>query len=93
MNKMNDRLGKKVDDLSLSIEKAKIGEYVDLMNDKKKLLYINFVIGIVRGFGMAIGFTILGALVIYILQMIIDLDLPLIGSFISEIVKIVQENL
>lgn len=93
MGKINNSIQKKMDDLSDLLEKNKIAEYVELMENKKRLLFINFLIGIVRGFGMAIGFTILGALVIYLLRWIIDLNLPLIGDFIAEIVKIVQENL
>lgn len=92
-NKLSDKIEKKVDELSEIIEKSKISEYVDLMENKKRLLYINFIIGLSRGFGMAVGFTILGALAIYILRMIIDLNLPLIGDFIADIIKIVQENL
>ena len=73
---------KKIDDIALNLEKSKIGEYVDLFNNRKKLLYLNF--------GMAVGFTILGALVVYFLQRLIKLNIPLIGSFIAEIVNIVQ---
>ena len=46
-----------------------------------------------RGFGMAVGFTLLGAMLIYILQKIMILRLPLIGEFIAEIVNIVQQRL
>ncbi|QAT61539.1 MULTISPECIES: DUF5665 domain-containing protein [Tissierellales] len=81
---------KKIDDIALNLEKSKIGEYVDLINNRKKLLYLNFIQGLARGFGMAVGFTILGALVVYFLQRLIKLNIPLIGSFIAEIVNIVQ---
>jgi hypothetical protein len=92
---VNDKIKyhKKIEEIADTLEKAKIAEYVDLMDNKWRLLYINFIGGLARGFGMAIGFTILGALIIYILQKIIAWNLPLIGGFISEIVKIVQENL
>jgi len=93
MRLVNETLEKKLEYLSDMLERNRISEYVELMEDKRKLLLINFIIGLVRGFGMAIGFTILGALVIYILRMIIDLNLPLIGDFIAEIVKIVQDSL
>lgn len=87
----NSNLEKKIDEISMQLERAKIADYVDIMKDKKKLLYLNFIGGVARGFGMAIGFTVLGALVIYLLQKM--LTLPIIGDFISEIVKIVQEKL
>lgn len=75
------------------MERNKIHEYVDLINNKKKLVMINIIIGISRGFGTVIGVTIVAAIFIYILQQIISLGVPVIGDFIAEIVKIVQENL
>ena len=93
ISQLSEKIEKKVDELSESMERNKIREYVDLMDNKKRLLFINFIIGLARGFGMAVGFTILGALAIYVLRMIIDLNLPLIGDFIAELVRIVQESL
>lgn len=84
---------KKIDDIGIALEKTKINEYVDFINNRKRLIYINFIQGLARGFGMAIGFTLLGALILYLLQQLIKLNLPLIGDFIAEIVKIVKENL
>ncbi len=91
--KRKDEFYKKIDEIALYLEKTKITEYVDLINNRKRLLYVNFIQGLARGFGMAIGFTILGALILYFLQQLIKLNIPLIGDFITEIVKIVQENL
>ena len=86
-------LQKHIEEIALNLEKSKIAEYVDIMNDKKRLIYINFIGGLARGFGMAIGFTLLGAVALYFLQRMITWNLPLIGDFISEIVKIVQDKL
>lgn len=58
-----------------------------------KLLWINFLIGVFRGVGMAVGFTVLGAVLIYILKKLVVLNIPLIGNFIAEIAKIVQQHL
>lgn len=92
MNK-KEELEKKLDEIALSLEKTKIVEYVDLINNRKRLLYINFIQGLARGFGMAVGFSLLGALIIYLMRQLIRLNLPIIGDFISEIVRIVLEKL
>ncbi|WIV10789.1 DUF5665 domain-containing protein [Proteiniborus sp. MB09-C3] len=89
----NNGIEKRLEELANNLEKAKIHEYVDFVNNKKRLIYINFIGGLARGFGMAIGFTVLGALAIYILQKLISWNIPLIGDFIAEIVRIVQERL
>ena len=65
-------------------------EYVRYLNRPWKLIGANFFSGLVRGFGMAVGFTLLGAIVIYFLQHIAYQNLPVIGDFIAEIVRIVQ---
>jgi hypothetical protein len=86
-------LNKKIDDLAISMEKLGIAEYVEMLNNPRRLFRINFWSGVARGFGMAIGFTILAALVLYVLQKIVILNMPLIGDFIADLVNIVQHEL
>jgi len=88
MNSLEDKLDK----LSIYMEKMKLAQYVDLLNNPGKLLYINFISGVARGFGIAIGFTILGAIAFYVLRRLEVLNLPVIGDFIAELVKYVQES-
>lgn len=78
--------------LSIDMEKMKLAEYVQLLNNPKKLLWINFISGIARGLGTAIGFSILFAIFLYLLQKIVILKLPLISDFIADIVRMVQNN-
>ncbi|HHY43022.1 MAG TPA: hypothetical protein GX514_09325 [Thermoanaerobacterales bacterium] len=92
-DKTYEKLSQKIDELSLNIERLNLAEYVELLRNPKRLLYLNFIGGIARGFGTAVGFTLLGALVIYILQRIVILRLPIIGTFIADIIKIVQKQL
>ncbi len=75
------------------IERFNLAEYVTLLNSPKRFLTINFLGGVARGLGFALGATLFAAIFIYILQRIMVLNLPLIGDFISDIVRIVQERL
>lgn len=79
--------------LSVQLERAKIGDYVDLMQNPTRLIFLNFVSGIARGVGIGIGFTILSAFIIYILQRLVMLNLPLISGVISEIIRLVKYRL
>ncbi len=88
-----ETLGNKIDEMARSMEKLGIAEYVTMIENPRRLFWVNFWQGVARGFGMAIGFTILAGLVIYLLQKIVVLNMPLIGSFIAEIVNIVQNQL
>jgi hypothetical protein len=87
------RLEQKLGDIALAMEKLGIAEYVDMLHSPRRLFFLNFWAGVYRGFGMAIGFTILAAIVIYILQKIVVLNMPVIGNFIADIVNIVQNQL
>lgn len=86
-------LQEKLAELAVNIEKMKLAEYVDLLNKPLRLMYINFIAGLARGIGIAVGFTILGAIVVIFLKRLVALNLPLIGSFIAEIVYTVQSQL
>lgn len=90
--KVLEGLAKKIDEMSLRMEKMKFVDYVYFLEHPRKMLWANFISGLARGFGIAIGFTILGAIAIYILNIIVKINLPYIGQFISDIVKIVQES-
>lgn len=70
-----------------------LSEYVKYMENRKRWLVRNFVDGLARGVGMAIGFTILGAVVVIILQDLAKRNLPVIGDFLAQIVNIVQTKL
>ena len=82
----------KIDELSLNLERMKLAEYVELLNNPKRLLLINFISGLARGLGIAVGFTILGAIVLSIMQRIV-LNLPVVSDFIATIVRLVQLQL
>jgi hypothetical protein len=66
---------------------------MEMLNNPRRYVMINFIGGLSRGVGIAIGFTILGAIVIMLLKRLMLLNLPLIGDFIADIVLIVQQNL
>lgn len=88
-----ENLENRVNEIASLLEKARLDDYVDLMTNKKRRLFIGFIEGLARGFGMAIGFTLLGALALFLMRKIVMLNLPVIGDFIAELVKIVQDSL
>lgn len=75
--------------LILIIERSRIREYMMLTDNKRRLFVTNFVAGLGRGFGQAIGFTLLAALVIYFISEWVNL--PIIGRYIAEFLDIVDK--
>ncbi len=88
-----ETLIKKLDKVSSAMEKASVAEYIELYQNPRRLMYLNFFAGLVRGFGLAVGFTAVGALFLYILGKLASLNLPIVGEFIADIAQIVQEKL
>ncbi|WXJ94437.1 hypothetical protein MCACP_09100 [Neomoorella carbonis] len=85
-------LAEKMQQLTAAIEKASIAEWIEIYRRPWRLLYLNFAAGVARGLGIAVGFTILGAIVIYIIRELALLNLPVIGKLIAEIVRMVQQE-
>ena len=83
----------KIRELARTLEKMKFGDYIEYLNNTKRMLVTNFISGLARGFGMAIGFSVLGAIALYLLTKLANQNIPIIGNFITEIVRMVQDNL
>lgn len=73
MSIFKSKLEKKIDIISKKLETIKINEYVELMNNTKRLLWKNFVIGLAKGLGMSVGFTILGAIALLLFKKLLYL--------------------
>uniref|UniRef100_A0A7C2HZZ7 Uncharacterized protein n=1 Tax=Ammonifex degensii TaxID=42838 RepID=A0A7C2HZZ7_9THEO len=86
-------LVEKIEQLSVAMEKMKLAEYIRLLEQPWRLMYINFIAGIARGVGIAIGFTVLGAVLVYLLRSLVAANLPGIGKFIAELVRMVELHL
>lgn len=87
------RIDEQLKRIARQMEMGEIAEYIQLLNRPRRLILINIVAGIARGVGIAIGVTLFTATIIYGLQRLGALNLPIIGDFIAEIVKIVQAQL
>ncbi|MFC7681576.1 DUF5665 domain-containing protein [Paenibacillus sp. GCM10028914] len=75
------------------LEKSRIGDYAQLLHRPWKLIGLNLLAGSAKGVGIAIGFTFFAATIIYLLQALGALNLPIIGDYIADIVRIVQRQL
>ena len=75
------------------LEQARLDAYLRYVRNWKRRLFSEFVSGIVRGIGFSVGFTVLGALLLYVLRNIALANLPVIGAFLAELVRIVESKL
>lgn len=86
-------LSERLADYVWHIEKLNITEYIELLHNPRRMFFLGLISGIGRGFGLAIGFTLLGALVLVALRHLVMLNLPHISGFIAELVRLVQDRL
>ena len=84
---------KRLDEHAERLERLRLPEYIRYMEDKRRFMLMQFLGGVARGLGMAVGFTILGAVLVMVLQGLAQRNLPVIGDFLAEIVRIVQRRL
>jgi len=80
-------------ELAQQMEKSRIAQYTELLHSPWRLIWLNILSGTARGLGIALGFTFFAATIIYVLQVLGALNLPIIGDYIADIVRIVQRQL
>ena len=87
-----DRLQQVTEELTRTMEKTRIAEYVQYLDRPWKLIWTNFLIGIARGLGSTIGLAVVIAALVFFLQNLLMLNLPIISDFIADFILMVQEN-
>ena len=90
--KEESNLEEKIDKINYTLSKNNIIELAEVLGNTKKMVFRNLLAGISKGIGIGIGFTILTAILIYILQRIVRLNIPVIGKYISDIAEIVENS-
>lgn len=88
-----EKLMARLESYLLSLEQMRLKEYIYYLGDRRRLMRSHFLGGVARGLGMAVGFTILGAILVLVLQRLASRNLPVIGDFLAQIVSIVQRRL
>lgn len=79
----------KIDNLSYNL---KFIDLIEVMGNKKEIIFRNLFSGLWKGIGIGIGVTLVTAIIIVILQKIIKLNIPIISEYITDIVEIVEKT-
>ena len=86
-------MAKRMEEHLRRLESLQLAEYLRYTQDTRRLMRTQFLGGLFRGMGMAVGFTLLGAVIVLLLRLLAQRSLPLIGDFLVEIMNIVQSRL
>lgn len=85
-------LQKSIEKLTQMLQDMNIHDFLYILGSKKEIIKRNLLAGIARGIGGGIGFTIITAVIIYFLQKIVRLNIPIIGEYIKDIIDLVQRT-
>jgi len=92
LEKEEHLLEKQLRELNYTLRKNRIIDLVELVGNTKQVLLRNLWAGIAKGIGIGIGFTIITAIIVILLQRIVTLNIPVIGEYIADIVDIVEKS-
>jgi hypothetical protein len=87
------QMNEQIKHVAKQMERVQIADYIQLMNRPWKLIYNNLLGGLARGVGIAIGVTIFTSTIIYLLQLLGALNLPIIGDYIAKVIEVVQSEM
>lgn len=75
------------------MEALHLEEYIRWASNWRRRLAGELLSGLLRGIGFSIGFSLFSALIVLLLRNAAMANLPVIGRFVAELVRIVERNL
>lgn len=85
-----ENLTTQLERLANRLEAMRIADYMDLLEKPRKLILTNFVAGVARGLGFAIGTTIIFAIVVETLRRLILINIPVLSDYLVELIKFIE---
>ena len=85
--------GRQIDKIALILARANLEAMTELWLRPRRMIWLNFLAGLARGFGIAVGLTLVAAGFLSVLGRLAALNLPVIGRYIAEIVRLVDAQL
>lgn len=79
--------------VSHDLQQRHIADYVALLQNPWRLLWLNLLAGMARGVGYVFGLAVIGTLLLYLLRVALARNLPWISDFIAQIIRMVQWHL
>ena len=90
--KLEENLLFELTKINNKLYEGKILDIAEILGDTRKMFFRNFTSGILRGIGIGIGFSIITGIIVYILQKIIRLNIPIVSKYVADIIEIVQKK-
>jgi len=76
-----------------TLERMQLDRYVEYISNRRRMIWMNLVYGILRGLGFSFGFTVLGAIGVVLLTRLAESNMPQISGFIAEVIHEIQSRI
>ena len=90
---MTGRDRERIDRLLAALERMRLEEYLEYVSDRRRVLLRSLLVGLGRGVGFTLGFSVLGALLAVALRGVVVDNIPLIGGFLAEVIHAIEARL
>ncbi|GEM_PF-524942 len=90
-NSIHGTLNSNIERLASLLERINMGEYIVLLQNTRRLIFMNFACGLARGFGMILGMTALAAIFLILLSKIAAL--PFVPGYIARFIVAIQSQM
>ncbi len=87
---ITSRDAKKINALADLLRRIRFEDYLSYAVHPGRMIVSNLLAGMAKGFGFAIGFTVLAFIAFYILRELNVLQLPYIGDFIADLLEYIE---
>lgn len=79
-----------LDLIAKRLENSGVAEYVKLSQRTGKILWLNFISGVAKGFGFTVGTTLVLAVVYKVVARIISMNIPYLTELLQNIVSMAK---
>ena len=74
------------------LERMRVGDYVNNMNRTGRVIWLGFIGGVSRGFGLTVGATLVIAIAFKIISMLISWNVPYLSDMMQEAKQALEER-
>jgi len=82
-----------IEKLMNTLERMQLGDYVEYVSNRRRMIANNVLYGICRGLGFTLGFSVLGAAIIALMRSMVIENIPLIGGIIAEVIRAIEARM
>lgn len=79
--------------LTDTLERMHLDDYLEYVSNRRRMILNNLLYGAMRGLGFAVGFTVLGAIVVALLRLLVVRNIPVIGDFLAEVIHAIEKKM